>query len=86
MSNDKTNPKLNEDEVIFLQEVAKRVRNIRKIEYHVYQLQKQMHLGQTSLYNYVMKRLYPNYDEHSQSQRQKGSPFANNKLDPEKRL
>lgn len=78
--NQKTNPKLNKDETEFLQEVAKRIRNIRKIEYHIYQLQKQLHLGLTRLYNLMMKRLFPNYDEHSREQRQKGNgSFAQNK-------
>lgn len=89
MSNEKLNPSLNKEEAEFLLEVAKRIRNNRKIEYHIYQLQKQLHLGESSLYNLIMKRLFPNYDEHSEAQRQKGSgPLAHNrKLDTiEKRL
>ena len=65
------NPKLDKEESEFLLEIAKRIRNCRKIEYHIYQLQKQLHLGQSGLYNLVMNKLFPNYSEHSKARRGK---------------
>jgi len=57
---------MNIDKVVedSLLEAAKILRNCRKIEHRIYQLQKQLYLGHTSAYNILLKTIYPNYDEH----------------------
>lgn len=81
MNNEKVNPKLSKEEAEFLLEYARRLRNCKKIEYKIYQFQKQLYLGHSSMYNFIMNRLYPNYDEHKKSvqQKQSGQPLENNK-------
>lgn len=79
MNDEKLNPNLNKEETEFLLELARRLRNVKKIEYKIYQFNKQLYLGHSSMYNFIMKRLYVNYDEHKKSvqEKQAGRPLAN---------
>jgi hypothetical protein len=62
-----------------IQEAAKILRNCRKIEHRIYQLQKQLYLGHTTAYNIIMRLIYPNYDEHRKEMKKKHEgPLANN--------
>ena len=71
MNNEKINPNLNKEDAEFLLELSRRLRNCKKIEYKIYQFQKQLYLGHSSMYNFVMKRLYVNYDEHKRAIQEK---------------
>ena len=53
----------------FWMDVANQIRSIRRIDLRIHQLQKQRYLGITSLYNKIMRKIYPNYDEYSQLQK-----------------
>lgn len=56
-------------------EIADQIRSIRRIDLRIHQLQKQRYLGITALYNKVMRKVYPNYDEFSQQQKNKVKNF-----------
>ena len=62
--------KLDKDTETELLEVSKVLRNCRRIEHRIYQLQKQLYLGHTTAYNMILKMVYPNYDEHKKMVRE----------------
>ena len=62
-----------------IHEASKILRNCRKIEHRIYQLQKQLYLGHTTAYNILMREIYPNYDEHRSKMREASGPLADNK-------
>lgn len=60
-------------------DIADQIRSIRRIDLRIHQLQKQRYLGITALYNKVMQKVYPNYDEFSQNQKIKFKSFKSSK-------
>ena len=54
-----------------VEQAAKILRNCRKIEHRMHQLEKQLYLGHTSAYNILMEILHPNYKEHREKMRNK---------------
>ena len=65
-----------------IEEAAKILRNCRKIEHRIYQLQKQLYLGNTAAYNILMKLQYPDYMERKKQNNLFSQPFKDNsKLD-----
>jgi len=54
-----------------IEQSSKILRNCRKIEHRIHQLQKQLYLGHTTAYNIIMEILHPNYKEHSENLRNK---------------
>jgi len=54
-----------------LEQAAKMLRNCRKIEHRMHQLQKQLYLGHSAAYNLLMRIIHPNYEEHSKDLRNK---------------
>ena len=62
-----------------VEQAAKVLRNCRKIEHRIHQLQKQLYLGNTTAYNLLMEHIYPNYKEHKKAMQDKlhSKPFEN---------
>jgi len=54
-----------------IEQAAKILRNCRKIEHRIHQLEKQLYLGHTQAYGLIMETIHPNYREHREEMRNK---------------
>ena len=58
-----------EKQMAELEKAAKILRNCRKIEHRMHQLEKQLYLGHTTAYGIIMGLIHPNYKEHREQVR-----------------
>ena len=54
-----------------IEQAAKILRNCRKIEHRIHQLEKRLYLGHTQAYGLIMETIHPNYKEHREEMRNK---------------
>lgn len=69
--------KVSEDSLI---EIARVLRNCKRIEHRIYQLDKQLYLGHSTAYNMIMKMVHPNYEEYKKTHKPNGTLADNPKL------
>jgi len=62
---------MNSEKQTKIEQSAKILRNCRKIEHRIHQLEKQLYLGHTQAYGLIMETIHPNYKEHREEMRNK---------------